>query len=169
MHDPVLRMIGIQHHRIADIDFLCHRLHLERTGIGHHRAQRDVARVGRAPIAGAASPASPAGAVSAIVLGRCRSTAARLQATQMRMFSSPPPFLFLRRDFGVFQPGGALGERRAAGRIAVLLQDIGRRPHYNRPASANRDRTAAWCWRSRPAAHRRSGPGRWPFRQMRGL
>ena len=34
MHDPVIGMIGVQHHRIGDIDLLRDRLHLEGAGIG---------------------------------------------------------------------------------------------------------------------------------------
>ena len=41
MQDPVIRVIGVQHHRIADIDILGDGLHLEGTGIGHHPAERD--------------------------------------------------------------------------------------------------------------------------------
>src|SRR6516164_3618608 len=83
---------------------------------------------GRAPMAGAASPALPAGGVGAF--GACpnalplTNSAAASHANGYLIIVTPDKRL-LGSDLGAFQAGRVLGQRHSPRRITILLQDIG--------------------------------------------
>src|SRR4051812_28710056 len=78
------------------------------------------------PIGAAASPALPTGSGVLVAWPSAMPLTLRHAAASSAIaeFFITVSAADLRRDLGVFQPGRAFGQSRAAGRIAVLLQDV---------------------------------------------